>query len=698
MPAYTQANRLLSFNSPLGANTLIALGFEGVEEMSQLFDYTADVVTEPETVVSPSALVGKRVTMELLVSRSGDKRYFNGIVASFSTIGGDNLFNRYHIRMVPLLWLLSLNEQTRVFQDLSVLDIARKVLEPYSIALKMQVEQSYPTLEYCTQYRETDLQFFTRILQRHGIFFYFTHTASDHVLVLSDTSQLCSECPVDSELYFVTPDVIKLNVQKSRVVQFRSRSTLIPGEHTSWDYRFIPYAVSHAAPATARSNVEMGENSHELYDFADSAASFFKTEGADAQVPRMQTVLQNAQRDASDATAIVCEGDSTALTLQAGFTFTLHDYPQSDKNIKYLATRVTHRIYQQPVYRSELARPADADPYTNTFEARPFQQVYRAAVSLAKPRVHGVVTGKVVTFPGEDSYLDRFGRVCVQFWWDRTRPPQTPDKTLLRVAQQWAGKGWGTYFWPRIGDEVLIDFIEGDPDAPIVVGSVYNGINMPKYDPKSEYTRSGILTRSSVGGGPTNANELRFEDRMGSEQIFLNAERDMDHRTEQSHRRYVGAKDSLYVKDDRLEQIGGSQETSVEQNRVEHIGGHADLSVATSRTETAGENYALKVGMNHAVDVGMMYSLNAKMLCSLQGEAGVVLESKTMICLKVADTMLMITPLGVFASTPVVPLPAPVATAAMAALPPMPALPDTPATPTAPDIADDGTRGGKMNG
>jgi type VI secretion system secreted protein VgrG len=145
---------------------------------------------------------------------------------------------------------------------------------------------------------------------------------------------------------------------------------------------------------------------------------------------------------------------------------------------------------------SRFTRPA-ANPYTNTFHARPFTQPYRKEKVLPKPRVNGVVTGKVVTPAGDDSYLDKYGRVCVQFWWDRNRPPNTPDNTLLRVAQQWAGKGWRTCFWPRVGDEVLIDFIEGDPDAPIVVGSVYNGINMPKYDPRSEYTRSGISSRSS---------------------------------------------------------------------------------------------------------------------------------------------------------------------------------------------------------
>lgn len=597
MPGYTQTNRILRFNSPLGANTLLPMSFQGTEAFSELFDYKVDLLAELETVIVPSAIVGKRVTVELQVTDSGTKRYFNGIVANIEGNGGSTFFNSYRLRMVPMLWLLSLNRQTRVFQDMSVLNIARKVLSPYSITPHLETQASYQVLEYCTQYRETDLEFLSRILEQHGIFFYFTHSVSDHVLVLSDTSSLCGECSVVSEFDFNLEQERQLSFYKPTIFGFQSRSMLIPGEHTSWDYRFMRYDLSHASPQTLHSAVEMGENSHEVYDYADSAAAFFKTEGAESKTPIEQTQLQNAARDAADAQAIICHGESTASTMQAGFTFKLQKYPQSEKNLKYLLTRVTHSVQQQPGYRAEVDVPEE-DPYKNTFEARPFSQVYRSARSLAKPRVSGVVTGKVVTFPGEDSHLDRFGRVCVQFWWDH-RPPQTsnknPDKTLLRVAQQWAGKEWGTYFWPRVGDEVLIDFIEGDPDAPIVVGSLYNGVNMPKYDPRTEYTRSGILTRSSLGGSKENANELRLEDKMGSEQIFLKAERDIDHRIKHDSRRWVGNQDSLIVVGDRLEEVQGSQHTTVTADVMHRINGSSYKTVANEIILQAGVKITLRV-------------------------------------------------------------------------------------------------------
>ncbi len=250
----------------------------------------------------------------------------------------------------------------------------------------------------------------------------------------------------------------------------------------------------------------------------------------------LQSHLQNVRRDAGDTGAVAVRGASNAGVLQSGHTLVLTEYPQPSINGKYLLTAIEHEVQQQPAYRSRNTVPAG--PYRNTFLAQPASLAYRASQLTPRPRVHGLLTGKVVVPAGEDSYMDKFGRVCVQFWWDRDRKANQTDNTLLRVAQPWAGKGWGTYFWPRVDDEVLIDFLEGDPDAPVVVGSLYNGANMPKYNPASEYTRSGILTRSSKTGSSGNANELRFEDRSGAEQIFINAERDMDLRVEHDARTF----------------------------------------------------------------------------------------------------------------------------------------------------------------
>ena len=302
MPGYTQTNRILRFNSPLGANTLLPMGFSGSEALSELFDYKVDLLTELDVVITPSAIVGKRVTVELQVTDTGTKRYFNGMVASIEGNGGSALFNSYRLRMVPMLWLLSLNQQTRVFQEMSVLDIARKVLAPYSITPRLETQATYQVLEYCTQYRETDLEFILRILEQHGIFFYFTHSASDHVLVLSDASSLCGECPVVSEFDFAIEQERQLSFYKPIILGFQSRSTLIPGEHTAWDYRFMRYdRVARQSADSAFPPSTWVKTATRWYDYADSAAAFFKTEGAEPRTPLQQTQMQGVLRDAADA-------------------------------------------------------------------------------------------------------------------------------------------------------------------------------------------------------------------------------------------------------------------------------------------------------------------------------------------------------------------------------------------------------------
>ena len=643
MPSYTQTDRILKFTSPLGANKLLAMRLQGNEAISELFDYTIDVVAEPETAVDPAKLVGQRVTMEMRVTDAGDKRYFNGIVASLEASGGNEFFHFYRIRMMPALWLLSLNTQTRVFQDKSVVEIVRAVLSPYSIVPDVKTTKSYPSLEYCTQYRETDLHFLQRLLEQHGIFYFFNHTATDHTLVLADSTGKFQECPIVSSFRFGTLEREPLTFYEARVHEFMARSTLITGEETSWEYRFIPYARSETAPQAGKSSGPMASNSHEHYDFSDSAAAVMKTPDGDAKVSDLQSLLQGVARERNEAGAVQCDGASTANTMQAGHTFTLSEFPQTDQNRKYVLTQVKHTVAQRPAYRSDM-EVQSGHPYINHFQARPSTQAYRKERTATKPRVSGVVTGKVVTRGESDSYLDKYGRVCVQFWWERSTAPKTPDKTLLRVAQQWAGKGWGTYFWPRVGDEVLIDFVEGDPDAPIVVGSVYNGRNRPKYDPASQYTRSGVLTRSSERGGEKNANELRFEDKTGAEQIFLNAERDMDHRIENDSRRWVGNRDSIVVQEDQLTRVGRDQHLTVLGDAKQSVSGSMNLAIGPR----------------------------------------LVIQASTQITLRVAGSFLTLGPEGVAVSGPMVRINSG----------------GTPGTiidrPLTPDDADDGSKGGKM--
>ena len=224
MAEYTQQNRILAFTSPLGADTLLAVRFTGSEEVSELFDYQVDLYADSQTTINSSALIGKRVTVALQVTDAGTHRYFNGIVASLESGGGDSFFHTYRVRMVPTLWLLSLNQQTRVFQDKSVLDILREVLAPYSIVPRIETQAAYLPLEYCTQYRETDLDFLARILQQQGIFFYFTHTQADHVI-----SRMRPPCSRSARCAVTSPMARTSSRSSASMTRWSSSSPRAPG-------------------------------------------------------------------------------------------------------------------------------------------------------------------------------------------------------------------------------------------------------------------------------------------------------------------------------------------------------------------------------------------------------------------------------------------------------------------------------------
>ena len=365
------------------------------------------------------------------------------------------------------------------------------------------------------------------------------------------------------------------------------------------------------------------------------------------------------------------------------------DHPRSAWNRKYLLTEVVHHVDQVPSYRS--TSEANRGDYRNRFSAVSSDLVFRPPAVTPKPVIYGPQTAVVVVPSGEDLYIDKLGRVCVQFFWDRLRQANTVDNTYVRVGQQWAGNGWGTYFWPRANDEVIIQFLNGDPDNPIIVGSVYNGVNVPKYALPDMSTRSGILTRSSKAGGASNANELRFEDKMGSEQIFLNAEHDMDQRVENDHREFIGGKKSLMVSGVEYDKITGDRHADLGANRVEKIAQQQDLDIGTNRNEKVGQNYSLKVGMNHGEKVGENYALDAGTEVYIKAGMSLVIESGMELCLKGAGGFITIGPSGIAISGTMV-----LINSGGAAVSGTPPQLTSPGAPTAPDEADDGTKGGAM--
>jgi type VI secretion system secreted protein VgrG len=690
----------------------------GAEGISELFDYQLELLADTSTSVNAKDIVGQKVCVAIQADDSGTERYINGIVASFEMTGGDVEFNTYRAHIVPNLWVLTRNVNTRVFQGQTVIDVIQAVLSPYNISPSLLTSATYTPMEYCTQYRETDFDFISRLMEQHGILYFFAHTAEDHTFTLQDVSVKLSDCAIQDTFRYAPQDNDAEGYYDFIISQFIARSTLVSGKHTTWDYSFIRNKTVLATSATTSG--PLGANNNEQYDYVDSAAAYLKKDGSDPTITDLNTFFMNIRRDAADAETQVAEGTSNAIPLQTGYTFTISDYPQSALNVKYLLIHIEHDVHQIPTYRT--GKKSEKTPYSNSFRAVPTTVVYRPPIKTEKPVVSGMHTGFVVVNSGEDSYMDKYGRVNVQFWWDRLRKANTPDNTLLRVAQSWAGKGWGTYFWPRLGDEVLIDFMEGDPDQPIVVGSVYNGINMPKYDPAGQYTLSGILTRSSKGGAAANANELRFEDLSGKEQIFMNAEKDYDLHVEHDWHTLVGNEQHTKITTNRFDEVdgdshllikgkqldevdgdahlnikgknivsvSGDRENAIGGNLKESIGANSHISVGSNLNEQVGSSYSLTVGQNQVISAGQNFDVTANMgLCLTVGPNTIVMSPEG-IGLNGAGGFISIGPAGVTISGTLVMINsggAPVSGSPGSAQSPQ--SPSSPTAPTAPTFPGD---------
>lgn len=685
-PLLKQTDRLMQFSSPLGKDVLLIESLDGAEGISRLFEYEVQLLATVDTTIDPKSIIGAKVSVSIALNNAQGSRWINGIVASFEQCAGDDEFDVYRARIVPSMWQLTLNENCRVFQDMTALDIVRQVLGEYGLSISVQAKKTYTKLEYCTQYSESDLHFVSRILEESGIFYWFEHTDQDNRIVLGDDRDAYQDCPLSSSVPFALSDSGSEGAYGAQVFEFSATATMVSGKHSTADYNFRTYARLDVPKKDSTS--PYGKNAFDSYQYPSGEEGYLKKSDTDSTT-KLESLFLETRELAADSMAEVFRGKSNARSLCAGYIFSLTENPRNAWNRKYLLTEIVCHADQVPPYRA--ANTKEGAGYSNKFTAVSSDIVFKPAQTTVKPRVYGPQTALVVAPEDEEMHIDKYGRVCIQFFWDKLRESNKIDNTWVRVAQQWAGNGWGTFYWPRLKDEVVVQFLNGDPDNPVITGSVYNGVNMPKYALPDHSTRSGIVTRSSKDGSAQNANELRFEDKKDSEQIFLNAERDMDHRIENDHRRFVGGKDSLIVEGAQLEQIGADFNREIKANSIEKIALKSDINVGTDLSEKIGMNLSQDVGVNHAEKVGMNYALDAGVQVYLKGGSMVVIEAGMEICLKAGGGFITIGPMGVSISGTMVMI-----NSGGAAVPGTPGTVNSPGSPVAPDKADDGTKGGAM--
>jgi len=501
----------MQFTSQAGKDVLVIESIEGGEGISRLFEYNVDLLASADTTIDPTALVGSKVTVAIGLNDSDGFRYINGIVASFVECAGDDEFNVYQARIVPSMWQLTLSTNCRVFQSMTVTDIAKAVISEYGLSLSDQTTGSYKPLEYCTQYSESDFQFVSRILEESGIFYWFEHSDQDNKIILGDDRTAYQDCPLSSTFPYALNSRGAEGSYGAMITEFTSTATMVSGKHSTSDYNYRNFARADAPDKNSAS--PYGKNAFDQYLYPAGVEGYAND---DTQMTTdIETLVIETRLQASDAMAEVLRGVSNARSLCAGYTFTMEDNPRDAWNRKYLLTTVTMSADQAPPYRA--SDQGKDEEYSNQFTAVSSDIVYKPAKTFSKPRIYGPQTAVVVGSSGDEIYLDDLGRIKVRFFWDKKDDrDSTVNTTWVRVAQPWAGNGWGAYFWPRVKDEVVVQFLDGDPDNPVVTGSVYNAVNTVPYPLPDNGTRSGIMTRSSKGGSASTANELRFEDKKGS--------------------------------------------------------------------------------------------------------------------------------------------------------------------------------------
>ncbi len=654
--SYTQDNRLLAVTTPLGKDVLLLQEIAGQEGISRLFSYDLNLLAYDNDSISFQDIVGQKLTVTLHLP-DGSPRYINGYVSRFTQGGTDKrLFTHYYAQVVPWLWFLTRQSDCRIFQNMKPPDIISQVLNMFSEKdFRPNLKASYPTLEYCVQYRETAFNFVSRLMEEYGIFYYFDHSQEGkHTMVLCDSNTLptCTGSPIsyETEVGGITdPEV---------VAEWSVGQELRTGKYTLTDYNFTTPSTSLLANEPTVVNLSASQPL-ELFDYPGMYTT--KNEGDTVSRIRMQE---------EEAGHLVISGSGDCRGFMSGYCFELQNHYRSDQNTTYLLTEVHHMASAGQTYTS--AGAFGGETYSNRFTCIPSSVTYRPPRVTPKPFVQGPQPALVVGKSGEEIWVDKYGRVVVQFYWDRQGQKNENSSCWIRTSQPWAGANWGSIWIPRIGQEVIVSFLEGDPDRPIITGRVYNADQMPPYKLPDNQTRSTFMSRSSKGGGSSNYNEIRFEDKQGDEQIFINAEKDMDLRVENDFREYVMNDRHLLVDSNQTEKVKGNKDAHVVGDHKEKIDGSVSLQVGMNRDE--------KVGMKHALDSGQEIHLKAGM--------NVTIEAGVQLTIKASGNFVSITPAGIAIQGTMVLINSGGAAGVGSG--------SQPQDPKDPDTADDGSKGGKM--
>jgi type VI secretion system secreted protein VgrG len=617
----SQKNRPVQVFTPLGEDVLLFYRMHGKEKLGELFEYELELLSEHGSL-DPDKLLGESVTVGVSLPE-GQWRHFNGHVARFGQHETLDGFAVYRATLRPWLWFLTRAANCRIFQHASAPDIVKQVFRDQGFSdFADRLAGQYAVREYCVQYRETDFDFASRLMEEEGIYYYFTHGNGKHTLVLADSPSAHEPFPGFASVPYHPESGGTDKTRTGHIHEWAVGREVQPGAHALTDYDFKkPKADLLVKSALPMPHAHAG---YERFDYPGRYAEVGDGEG----LVRRRMEQRRAEFEG-------CAGRGNARGLGAGHRFKLTGHRREAQNRDYLVVSADCRI-KLDAYIATANPAGEGEMFHCTFAAIESAQTYRPPRLTPKSVVQGPQTAVVTGPAGEEIYTDPYGRVKVQFHWDRYGNRDENSSCWIRVAQPWAGQHWGMVALPRIGQEVVVEFLEGDPDRPLVTGSVYNHGQMPPYPLPENAHLSTIKSNSTKGGG--GFNEIRFNDKKGKEQIFIHAERDQDVRVKSNAYEWVGGESHLIVNADLLEQVGGNRHSTVKGNHNEEVKGTASLK--------AGQDLQQKVGMKHALDAGQEIHLKAGM--------NVVIEAGGSITLKAGGGFIVVGPAGVTISgTPV---------------------------------------------
>ena len=595
MAEITQNERLLKVYTPLDFDVLLIDGFAGYEGISQPFYFDlrllADVQTGKDRRVDPRKLVGSAVSIEIELNQ-GRKRFISGIIQSFTKQQQQDRFACYRAEVAPWISLLDLRSNCRIFQNKTVPDVISTIVgeSGFSDHFRSDLAKTYTAWDYCVQYRETDLTFISRLMEAEGIAYYFEHGEDrTHRFVLVDTPEAFKDCPGSSKFLF-DPEA-GIGGFDDTISAWAIRQQLLSGKWTLRDRHFeMPTNPLEVCEDSVLAN-NINRNL-ERYDFPGGYVKQFNApEKRLDSIRREGEKLVRLRMEADEARQCVIEGAGHCRAMVSGHKATVEANGTAGIEGNWLLATVRHSALQHPDY---LTQGRAGEGYSNTFTAIDSSNGYHPLRTTPKSVVYGPQTATVVDEnpePSEEIWPDKYGRVRVRFHWDR----EGKSACWVRVSQAWAGKAWGQQWIPRVGDEVVVAFLDGDPDCPLIVGFVYNHDNMPPFTLPDNKTQSGLVTRSSPGGGTEDYNMIRIEDKAGSEEIYVHAQKALKAMIEQDESRSVGNnRDTIITQYDSRTVEKGNDELKVQTgNRT------VTVSMGDRKVEISQGNDSLNVSLGN---------------------------------------------------------------------------------------------------